>query len=565
MTTTSASQESLIDFAAFNLAEDDLRSLASLAPLWKDAVAAANLRRDMDDALLHFLELTDALPGEIANPDWQQRWIRAWHELQGRGYGQVEILRWYFAFVEACEKVLLGGRDSVGRVLLALISTLRRSVIAAVSCVLEVDELAQQEATGLPGELAALRFLRELLQGCREIGLLSVSLANRDSFTYLDASDIQRLPATLARRMARHLREEDRVFVGREGEWLVVLPDIKVMSQPTLAAAHIERMFGEPVSLFSGRKVMMRPTIGAALLPQHGATAETALHAARLARWGAQGRRQPFAWYDAAFAESWQQRHELAEELREALFQESLELHLQPQLELADGHCTGGELLLRWPHARLGWVPPPLIMEMIEENGWRLAFNDWLLRAVMRVAAELDKVGIGIGLSFNLTAADMLDDDLPEFLEQNLQTWRIPGERFTLELTESALMFDRAKGSSIMHRLRKLGCRIALDDFGTGYSSLSYLVSLPLNELKVDRSFVVAMFDSADSLRIVSTIVDLARDLGMTPLAEGIEDERQRDQLLALGCNAGQGYLYAKPLAIDEFIVWYRSQQTPQH
>ena len=198
---------------------------------------------------------------------------------------------------------------------------------------------------------------------------------------------------------------------------------------------------------------------------------------------------------------------------------------------------------------------------MIEENGWRLMFNDWLLRAVMRAAAELEKAGIGIGLSFNLTAADMLDDDLPEFLEQNLQTWRIPGERFTLELTESALMFDRAKGSSIMHRLRKLGCRIALDDFGTGYSSLSYLVSLPLNELKVDRSFVVAMLDSADSLRVVSTIVDLARDLGMMPLAEGIEDEQQRDQLLALGCLAGQGYLYAQPMTIEQFIAWYHSEQ----
>lgn len=561
MTTTSASPESLIDFAAFALAEDDLRSLASLAPLWQASVAAECARCEPDAALQHFLELTDLLPGEIADPEWQQRWIRAWHELLGRGYGQVEILRWFFNIVEACEKTLLGGRDSVGRVLLSLVGTLRRSVIAAVTCVLEVDELAQQEAIGLPGELAALRFLRELLQGGRVVGLLSISLTNRDSFTYLDANDLQRLPATLARRMRRHLREEDRVFIGREGEWLVVLPDIKVMSQPTLAAAHIERMFGEPVPLFSGRKVMVRPTIGAALLPQHGASAETALHAARLARWGAQGRRQAFAWFDAGFAESWQQRHELAEELREALFQETLELHLQPQNDLADGRCIGGELLLRWRHERTGWVPPPLIMEMIEENGWRLMFNDWLLRAVMRAAAELEKAGIGIGLSFNLTAADMLDDDLPEFLEQNLLTWRIPGERFTLELTESALMFDRAKGSSIMHRLRKLGCRIALDDFGTGYSSLSYLVSLPLNELKVDRSFVVAMLDSPDSLRVVSTIVDLARDLGMMPLAEGIEDEAQRDQLLALGCVAGQGYFYGKPMTIDEFIVWYHGEQ----
>jgi len=561
MITTSASPAYLIDFSAYELSDDDLRSLVGLASLWRAAVDAARGRACSDPALTFFLDLTEALPLEISDPDWQRRWIRAWHDLLGGGYSQVEIMRWYFQFVMSCERTLIGEKESVGRVLLALIATLRRAVIAAVSCIVEVGELAQQEADGLSGELAALRFIRELLDSGRSSALLSVSLSNRDSSAFLDANDMQRLPAALATRMARHLREEDKVFSGREGEWLIVLPDIQAMAQPTLAAAHIERMFGEPVPLFSGRKIMVRPTIGAAMLPMHGESAETGVHAARLARWGAQGRRQPFAWFDAGFAENWQQRHELAEELREALFQEALELHLQPQVRLVDGRCLGAELLLRWRHKDSAWIAPPLIMEMVEENGWRLIFNDWLLRAVMRMAAELEKARIAIALSFNLTAADMLDDDLPEFIEQHLQIWRIPGERFTLELTESALMFDPEKGSSIMRRLRKLGCRIALDDFGTGYSSLSYLVRLPLNELKVDRSFVVGMFDSADSLRVVSTIVDLARDLGMTPLAEGIESEAQRNQLLALGCPAGQGYLYAKAMPLGKFIDWYRSRQ----
>ncbi len=155
----------------------------------------------------------------------------------------------------------------------------------------------------------------------------------------------------------------------------------------------------------------------------------------------------------------------------------------------------------------------------------------------------------------------MADEDLPELIAQCLDTWKLPGQRFTFELTESALLVDRNTGLSIMQRIRALGCRLALDDFGTGYSSLSYLVNLPINEIKIDRSFVVAMSDSAESLRVVRTIVDLTRDLGMLPLAEGVEDDDQRSQLLALGCTAAQGYLYSRPLPLAEFIDWYRKQE----
>lgn len=246
MTTTSDSTVGdLIDFAAYHLDTDDLRTLSSVASIWRGAVLGSDSTAGKDAAVRPFLELTADLPLKIADPEWQRLWVRGWHELVGRGYGQVEIMRWYFEFAAACERALTDGRDSVGRVILALLSTLRRSVIAAVSCAVELGEMASEEAAGLPGELAALRFLRELLSAGRSAGLLSVSLVNRDSFTYLDANDLQRLPATLAARIAARLREEDRVFAGREGEWLAVLPDVQAMSQPVLAGASIERVFGE--------------------------------------------------------------------------------------------------------------------------------------------------------------------------------------------------------------------------------------------------------------------------------------------------------------------------------
>ena len=178
----------------------------------------------------------------------------------------------------------------------------------------------------------------------------------------------------------------------------------------------------------------------------------------------------------------------------------------------------------------------------------------------MRTSAELDKAGCATRLSLNLTAADMVDTDLPEMIAQRLETWQIPGSRFMIELTESAMMADQARCLAVMERLAELGIGLALDDFGTGYSSLSYLVNLPFKEIKIDRSFIVAMTSSPDSLRIVRTIIDLTRDLEMTPLAEGVESAAQLAQLQVLGCDKVQGYLYAKPMPLDQFIPWMQSR-----
>jgi EAL domain-containing protein (putative c-di-GMP-specific phosphodiesterase class I) len=199
--------------------------------------------------------------------------------------------------------------------------------------------------------------------------------------------------------------------------------------------------------------------------------------------------------------------------------------------------------------------------DIIEEYGWRAQFTNWLVRAALHHAAELDAAGIAVRLSLNLTAGDLLDTDLPELVGQCLESWRLPADRFTFELTETALMRDRERGLEVMTRLRAMGIRLALDDFGTGYSSLSYLATLPLNEIKIDRSFVVgcSLVHRQAAHRSHHRRPD--HDLGMESLAEGVEDVAQRDQLLALGCTRIQGYLYAKPMPMPEFITWYRAFQ----
>jgi EAL domain-containing protein (putative c-di-GMP-specific phosphodiesterase class I) len=202
-----------------------------------------------------------------------------------------------------------------------------------------------------------------------------------------------------------------------------------------------------------------------------------------------------------------------------------------------------------------------MAMEIVEENAWRHLFTDWMFRCALRIAADMEAAGGDFRLSLNLTAGDLLDEDLVEMIAQRLETWQMRGDRFALELTESAMLLNRERCLETLNQLRELGFQLALDDFGTGYSSLSHLVSLPINELKIDRSFIVAMDRSDEHLRIVRTIIDLARDLGMTPLAEGVEELAQVEQLSALGCDRIQGYYYAQPMPPEAFIAWYQGRQ----
>lgn len=561
MTTTLADREGFIDFAAYGLTEEALRSLKALADIWHDTMqpVAGRLFVGSPEAD-EFVLVSSALPSGIADIAWQKRWMRAWQRLYAHGFSQSEIFHFFFCTLDACEAEVLGDLQQVGRIHLDLFAILRRSVVAALGCAVEIGEELRNAESGVPGELAALRCLHEKGEAA-EVAVLSLSLANRDSFAHLPTSDLQSLPASIAGRLQALLHPEDKVFVGREGEWLLILTGVHSMAQPSLAAAHIQRAFADPVKLLSGRTLMLDVAIGAALMPEHGRDADDILHAARLARWSLAASGQAFGWYHPGLRQDWQQRFDMAEELRNALHHETLVLHLQPQVDLGSGQCTGAELLLRWQRANGEHVPPPLIMEMIEENGWRGMFTDWLLRYAMRVSADLAASGIEISLSLNLTAADLLDEDLPELIAQRLETWQVPAERITLELTESAMLTDRERSIEVMRRLHGLGVRLALDDFGTGYSSLSYLVALPFHEIKIDRAFVIAMFESIDSLRLVRSIIDLTCDLEMVPLAEGVETPAQRDQLMALGCKVVQGFLYARPMPLDDFVNWYRARE----
>jgi EAL domain-containing protein (putative c-di-GMP-specific phosphodiesterase class I) len=561
MTTTSASSNGYINLEAFGLAHEELASLAALADIWRPAVQQI-LAEEMGDSMLaEFAELTASLVDNLPDPLWQRRWLACWYKLYGRGFSLPDLAVYFFRIVSRCEQALFDPVAPVNRAQLDLFSILRRSIFAAACCAIELSEEARRTEHGVPGELAALHYLREQAQAGVPLAVLSVALVSRNRFGHLAATDLQSLPGLLVERLDRPLQPEDRIFAGREGEWLVVLRDIHALVRPSLVAAQIRRYFEEPLRLLSGRSLPMLPSIGGAVMPADGADAESILHAARLARWAGGDSQHPIAWFQADMRQDWQVRFEMGEEFRHALENEKLCLFLQPQIDVPSQQCTSAELLLRWQRENGEWVPPLQIIELIEEHGWGRQFTDWLVRHAMRMASELETSGIVIPLAFNLTVDDLLDVDLPELIAQRLATWRLPGNRFIIELTESAMMTDPERCLAVMQRLRELGLSLALDDFGTGYSSLSYLVSLPLNEIKIDRSFIHAMTTSEEHLRVVRTIIDLAWDLGMMPLAEGVEDVTQIERLRQLGCNHVQGFFYARPMAQADFIAWFRQRQ----
>lgn len=558
MTTIS---DNLIDYPSFGISDEELASLRALSGAWTHAVTYCSATLPQGSALTEFVACTAMLPARLGDVLWQRRWLQAWHRLSGQGIPLADIFGLLNRAVGQVELELFGNRPQVGRLEFALFAVLRRAAVAAVSGALELAEHAASEGSRFPGEFDAIRALRALAREGKSGAIMSVSLENAQRFANLSAADLHALPALLAERLRRSLRSQDQLFRGREGEWLLLLPDAEAMAQPALIATQIVQAFDEPLHLLSGRPVRVDVKIGIAMFPIAAGEDSEPVGAARVARLTLKPEGEPFAFFDPQTDREWKRRCSLADQLLAALRADELELYLQPQVEGPDDRCIGAEMLLRWRTADGAWVPPPTIIELVEENGWRPQLTDWLLRTAMRMASELGELGIDCGLSINLLAGDLLDHDLPELLQQGLDAWRLPAERFTLELTESAMMADPGRGIVVMRQLREIGVRLALDDFGTGYSSLSYLAMLPLNEIKIDRSFVVSMFDSSERLRIVRTIIDLTHDLGMEPIAEGIEELSQREKLTELGCDRAQGYLYGKPMPLKAFIDWYRSRQ----
>ncbi|MBX3604461.1 MAG: EAL domain-containing protein [Piscinibacter sp.] len=351
------------------------------------------------------------------------------------------------------------------------------------------------------------------------------------------------------------LRGQDMVARLSGDEFGVLLRDADAALAESVAQ-RIAHAFQRPLVL-GEHKVDLGAGIGVACWPLHTTgDADTLLNRAEVAMIAAKRRASGALLYDAASDAGSAQTLSLLSELRHAVEHGELRLVLQPKLALGDGQVVGAEALVRWQHPQRGLVAPGSFIPFAEQTGFIRVLTMWVFEEAARLWLALQAHGALLKLSVNLSTRDLLDPELPSKFDALLVRHRVPAEAFCLEITESAIMDDPQRALATLNRLSAMGFRLSIDDFGTGYSSLAYLKRLPVDELKIDQSFVRNMERDLDDATIVRSTIDLAHNLGLTVVAEGVENARTWDLLRELRCDEAQGYHMGKPMPVAEFRKW---------
>ncbi len=362
-----------------------------------------------------------------------------------------------------------------------------------------------------------------------------------------------RLLQVVAERLTLAVRACDTVARLGGDEFALVLPLPQDAASAVETAERLRAALSEPIIL-EGLLLDVGASAGVAVSPEHGTDVEVLLQHADVAMYLAK-ESGSVELYDAGRDRHTPSRLSMLGELRRALETDELELHYQPEVALADGVVVGVEALVRWRHPVRGLVPPDDFVPLAERSGLVHALTAWVVDAALRQVAVWQEQGLPMRLAVNVTVKDLCGDGLALEVERALRRHGVPAEQLRLEVTEGSLLADPVRAAGTLRRLAELGVTLSLDDFGTGYSSLAHLRRLPVREIKVDRSFVHTMDDSRD-YAVVRSVVDLGHGLGMTVVAEGVEDARTFHRLAEMGCDVAQGWFISKALPADELTPW---------
>ncbi|TME85575.1 MAG: GGDEF domain-containing response regulator [Chloroflexi bacterium] len=412
--------------------------------------------------------------------------------------------------------------------------------------------------TDLPNRL----MLREEIQ--KAIGTNAdavLLLLDIDNFKEVNDSFGHQLGDVLLRQMGARLREpvDGAHLIARLGgdEFGILLPGGTVAVAERTAHA-ILRALEQPF-LSDDHALEITASIGIAAFPDHATDAETLLRRADVAMYGAKRTGGTYAVYRQEDDPYDASRLLLRADLRRAIDHQEITLYYQPQVTLATGELTGLEALARWRHAERGWIPPTAFIPVAEHMGLIKPLTLYLAELAGRDAMTLSKTGVDLAVAVNVSMRNLLDAHFPEMLEDVVARTGQPAERLKLEITESAVMAEPGRVLDSMKRLRSAGIRFSIDDFGTGYSSLAYLQRLPVEEIKIDRSFVGHMIEETGSTAIVRATIELGGSLGLDVVAEGVEDEPTWQALKRMGCSAAQGYFIGRPMPVGELAGWMRN------
>jgi diguanylate cyclase (GGDEF)-like protein len=413
--------------------------------------------------------------------------------------------------------------------------------------------------TGLPNRIQ----FRDAIQAATVRGenvKLSVLMLDLDRFKHVNDvlgyrfGDLV-LKAVSERLVQHTLRDGDLVARLGGDEFAVLLPGTDAAAAQVIAA-RVAASFDVALTL-EDHTVDLGAGIGIACWPQHATEVDLLLSRAEVAMYAAKRATAGPLLYDPAVDVASAQTLSLITELRHALEHGELRMYLQPKIALADGRVIGAEALVRWQHPTRGLVPPGLFIPFAEQTGFVRQLTLWIFDEAARQWDQLaEQSPEPLRISVNLSTRDLLDQELPEKLDTVLRRHGAPAEAFCLEITESAIMDDPQRAEATLLRLNARGFKLSIDDFGTGYSSLAYLKRLPVDELKIDRSFVMGMETDQDDAKIVRSTIDLAHNLGLSVVAEGVENAAVWNMLHELDCDEAQGYHMSRPLPADQFAAW---------
>ncbi len=422
--------------------------------------------------------------------------------------------------------------------------------------ILHQKDALHDRLTGLPNRvLLGDRLEQALVRARREGTMVAVMFLDLDKFK--DINDTlghqkgDQVLEVLSCRLRAHLRESDTVARLGGDEFAIVLPDTSLE-----AAQHAARLLCEvvetPFPTTDELVLHVRASVGVAVSPAHGVDSETLMRHADAAMYRAKAAGGGEALYAADQDDRSPDKLRMASELRQAIADGRLVMHFQPKVSLHTGRIEGLEALVRWPHPRLGMLPPGEFLRLAEHAGLMPALTSFALEAALRECKAWLAGGLDVSVAVNLSAASLRDDRIVEEVRELLERHELPGHLLQLELTEDSLVADLDAAGNVLGRLRDLGVGVAIDDFGTGYSSLSHIKDLPVDELKIDRSFVAGLADGTAEVAIVRSTIKLAHDLGLRVVAEGVETSAVLAHLCELECDAVQGYLFGRPMPAED-------------
>jgi diguanylate cyclase (GGDEF)-like protein len=432
--------------------------------------------------------------------------------------------------------------------------TKRREAEARITRLASEDPL-----TGLPNRRvfrSALDLMIPQIPGssaAQQTREFSVMFLDLDRFKVINDTLGHRLGDFLlqavAKRLSSLLGASDTLARLGGDEFAIVVQSVKSRSDVEALANRLIEAVAQPYEI-DGYRISSSVSIGIAIGPRDGSNADDLLMAADLALNAVKASgRGAYRFYHASMNRELSERRQIEMDLREAIRRDELELYYQPIMNLKDNVISGFEGLARWRHPDRGMVPPGVFIPIAEDSGLILALGEWALRKACGAAAQWPG---HLKVAVNLSPVQFSAPNLVDVIERILSETALPAHRLELEITERILMETTANTLAMLGRLKQLGVRIALDDFGTGYSALSYLRSFPFDKIKIDRTFISDLAAGSDHVVIIQAVVSIARALGMTTTAEGVETAAQQEFLTSLGCNEAQGYLFSPPVPIDQ-------------